>query len=51
MYQEIRTQDPEQIITAIRAVMESHDAVSITLNKRDDLYSATLVQAIEPVST
>jgi hypothetical protein len=47
MYLEFKSDDPERIISELRKAMDSDDLVSVTLNKRGDLYVATLVQATE----
>ena len=48
MYDELKTTDPERILNALRAAMESEDPVSVTLRKSGDMYAATLVRATEP---
>lgn len=48
MYIEICSDDRSVIMSLIEQYMDAEDSVNVTMNKRDDLYRVTLVQAVEP---
>jgi hypothetical protein len=48
MFTEVRTGDPDRIISEVRRVLELPDPPSISIRKSGDMFIATLADGSEP---